>query len=228
MKKFLIVLATILGLGTVVFVSQIYLFQNESVDAANSAHSLDGNLDLIAVDISDEKPILIAANGDVDPAAPLDVLATDQELLECTGKLRVELPVIQKRFLSEMETLFEGDNKNSDNIQEALDKYQQARNEMYTLYLAYSQAKDGESVSVSTARAPNCYLVVEDSYTALEQVLRKYARSTTSSKTTSQLIEKYKEINGKLSGLNMDMGRMKGYIESFEAKLPCYIEKCVR
>ena len=163
-----------------------------------------------------------------DPVDPEEEVTDITPLEECTLKMRQYLPEKEKEFLTFIEEKFESEGPNSTKVNESVDKYMATRNEIWGTFLEYSGGRADDDLLQITARAPNCYILVENSYTALEDVLKKYATTTTASKTTSKLVEKYKEINGKLSGLNKSIGRMKGYIDAFESKLPCYIEKCIR
>jgi len=159
-----------------------------------------------------------------EPAEQVDPYS--DELEECRVQMRKYLPTKQEELMTYLEEEFEGEGPNSGKVNEAIDKYMLIRDEIWQQFLLYSGARAEDDLLTLTARAPNCYNLVEENYVGLEQALKKYVISTSSSKVTSQLVDKYKEINGELSGLNMDIGKMKGYIDAFESRFPCFIKKC--
>ncbi len=60
------------------------------------------------------------------------------------------------------------------------------------------------------------------------KMLQMRAVTTSSIKRASLFVEKYKQINGKLRSLDMDIMRMVSNITAFEQKLPCYLKSCVK
>lgn len=59
------------------------------------------------------------------------------------------------------------------------------------------------------------------------QMLEMRAVATSNLKQATLFVEKYKQINGKLGALNMDVMKMVNNITAFEQKLPCYLKSCI-
>jgi aspartate ammonia-lyase len=58
-------------------------------------------------------------------------------------------------------------------------------------------------------------------------MLEMRAVSSSNLKQATLFVEKYKQINGKLRSLNLDMMKMVNNITTFEQKLPCYLKSCI-
>lgn len=58
------------------------------------------------------------------------------------------------------------------------------------------------------------------------KLLKMRAITTSNVKKTSIFVEKYKQINGKLRALNLDVMKMVVNISAFQQKLPCYLKSC--
>jgi hypothetical protein len=59
------------------------------------------------------------------------------------------------------------------------------------------------------------------------KMLEMRAVSSSNLKQATLFVEKYKQINGKLRSLNLDMMKMVNNITTFEQKLPCYLKSCI-
>jgi hypothetical protein len=69
-----------------------------------------------------------------------------------------------------------------------------------------------------------CLKIVDDTLALARRELQMRAVQTSTVKKTTALIQKYQQINDRLGGLNLTFLSMKAYLDTFAAKLPCYIK----
>jgi hypothetical protein len=184
------------------------------------------SLSLIAVVIVNNSTTLHSALA-ADTPSPAPAAQPSPDITSnCTTEMRKFLPPIQEDFLKYLQDTFKGDEPNSGKVGEAVDKFYETKNAIEAKYsqLLNTASPSGNVLEV-TATPSSCKILADDAITALREVLKSHALKTTSSKTTTQMLEKYKEINKKLKDLNQNFGKLKGYIDSFNSKMPCYIKK---
>jgi hypothetical protein len=150
----------------------------------------------------------------------------EQVIQKCTTEMRKFIPTQEQEFLTYLQETFKGEDPNSGKVNEAVDKFNEIKNKISAKYTELIQTSaPSKELLETTAMGSNCKILVDNEFIALGEVLKSHALKTTSSKTTTQLLEKYKAINKQLKDMNQNFGRLKGYIDSFNAKMPCYIKK---
>ncbi len=84
----------------------------------------------------------------------------------------------------------------------------------------------GSPVASQGVGLSRCDALARQYISDASQMLKMRAITTSNIKKNSIFVEKYKQINGKLRALNLDVLRMVVNISSFQQKLPCYLKSC--
>lgn len=88
-------------------------------------------------------------------------------------------------------------------------------------------ASNETSLGASATGLARCSKLANDYIDNASKMLQMRAVTTSNIKKASTFVEKYKQINEKLRGLNLEVMRMVTNVSSFEKKLPCYLKACV-
>ncbi len=133
-----------------------------------------------------------------------------------------------KDFRDFLEKNFQNKSSTSSLLPLVLGKYREMRRELYNIHNQY-YPNQGAAQSVVGLEPAGCLKIVEDTLTDARILLRKQAVKTSGVKKTTALIEKYQAINDMLSGLHQQFVLLKGYLDTFANKLPCYVKnQCLK
>ncbi len=127
-------------------------------------------------------------------------------------------------FRSFLATNFQNKSSTSSLLETAFARYREFRSALYTKYNSY-MPQQGASQLTEGLGSNACFTAVQDALDAAQNELQQRAVQTSTVKKTTALISKYQQINAKLATLNRTFITMKTYLDTFAAKLPCYIVK---
>ncbi len=86
----------------------------------------------------------------------------------------------------------------------------------------------GAGNAVQADKLSKCESLALEYIDNASKMLQMRAISTSNIKKASIFLEKYKQINGKLRGMDQEVMKMVTNISSFEQKLPCYLKSCAK
>ena len=131
-------------------------------------------------------------------------------------------------FRQFMEKNFENKSSTSSLLELAIAKYRAMRKELYQGYNSYFP-KFGSAQDITATEPGGCMKIVSDTLADARVLLKQHAVSTSGVKKSTALLEKYKSINDQLSNLYQQFVFMRAYLDTFSAKLPCYVKsQCMK
>lgn len=156
-----------------------------------------------------------------DTTTPVDTACEPEMKVFAAQKLQEYLGFIQKTFQNKSST--------GSLLSIAIAKYRQLREELLIGYSKYVPRSGALQLTVGLQPGA-CLKIVQDTLADARRLLKIHAVRTSGVKKATALLEKYQSINSKLQELNRQFVNMKALLDSFEAKLPCYIKKgsCVK
>lgn len=124
-------------------------------------------------------------------------------------------------FRKFVETNFQNKSSTASLTDFALGKYRELRAELNTAINKYHP--NFASLQMTTAIQPNkCRQIIDQTLADARILLKRNAVRTSGVKKTTALLEKYQQINAQLGNLFQQFVYVKGYLDSFSSKLPCY------
>jgi hypothetical protein len=136
-------------------------------------------------------------------------------------------------YLTFMEENFLNKSRTADLLELGMRRYEKFKGDMvgqlnYQLTSQITNAAANEATGA--AQLPglaDCEAKAREYIDNAAKVLQMRAVSSSNIKQATLFVEKYKQINGKLRSLNLDMMKMVNNITTFEQKLPCYLKSCI-
>ena len=128
------------------------------------------------------------------------------------------------RFRDFIRTTFQNKSSTGSLLETAFGRYKELRTSLYNKYYQF-YPQQGASLMTEGLGANACMSAVNDILNSARHELETRAVQTSTVKKTTALISKYQEINAQLATLNRTFITMKSYLDTFAAKLPCYIIK---
>jgi uncharacterized membrane protein len=138
-----------------------------------------------------------------------------------------------EKYRTFMEDHFKNKSTTSSLMEKGLQRYEQFKTTIrgkLELLLGSQIAMAAQSNSSNMAQLPaisSCEAKAQEYLDQAAQMLQMRAVTTSGIKKASIFVEKYKQINGKLRSLNLDIMKMVVNIRTFEEKLPCYLKSCI-
>ena len=129
-----------------------------------------------------------------------------------------------KRYMEFMDTHFMNKSGSASLMDTAFARYREFRDVAMRKYDTYFPQQGALQFTEGVEKGA-CLQIVEKGLADARKLLEIKATSTSAVKKTTALITKYQEINEKLRVLNQTFLYMKGYLDVFADKLPCYIVK---
>lgn len=129
-----------------------------------------------------------------------------------------------KEFRTWMETHFQNKSSTTSLLTDGIAKYEELRQ---TLLIELAKYKPHQSAAQLTEmlEAPACRKIADTALAEAKRLLESKSRSTSAVKRSTALLDKYRAVNDKLSKLARDYLQMKAYLDTFAAKLPCYVKR---
>lgn len=172
---------------------------------------------------------VIVAKAEVDTASSggsgsLDSGTTTTANNKCEAEIK-DVSVKQlKGFLDFLEINFQNKSSTSSLLNLAFAKYRVMRRELFNTYQKY-YPRQGTSQIITGTEPAACLKIVNDTLEDARILLRKHAVRTSGVKKSTALITKYQSINDLLGTLHQQFVLLKGYLDTFASKLPCYVKK---
>jgi hypothetical protein len=149
---------------------------------------------------------------------------------QCIDTLAPFLSTERQKFLAFIDTNFKNTAANSALTDLALAEYKNYRarlSQKFTETIGKPIANGETQIDVLN-QYQLCQKKVETEFTLAEQALRSHVRATTGAKRTTAIVEKLSSLNGKLEGLNVALGQMRGYFQVMANKVPKFVQSCLK
>lgn len=162
-----------------------------------------------------------AGTADEEPPIPQTDIGT-----KCVTQLRDYLVIQEVEFGQFINEHFRSPKPTSELVPTAIEKFREFRAEAkaeMVRYLPHEQIA-GAAIQERTL----CKDAMEKHFAIMMNVLRQHMISNAYAKKSTRLLDKYKQINGKLEKLNFTIAQTYGYFAALSQKLPCYASKCVK
>lgn len=151
--------------------------------------------------------------------------ATDEQLENlCQDELGEFLKMELASYRAFIETNFQNKSGTSSLLDNAFIRYREMRTAAMNKYATYFP-QQGASQLTEGFQPDACMKLVEEYLENARRLLETRARSSSAVKKTTALTTKYQDINTQLRTLNQSFITMKAYLDTFAAKLPCYVRK---
>lgn len=181
---------------------------------------------------------LAQEGGDTPAPAPQKVEGNKNQVNEfsaaiCISEIQKYAEPEFENYKQFMEENFKNKAATNDLLDIGLKRYDKFKADIIAyLELQFSQhiATAAQSQATAAAQLPGLAQCQGEAQKYIEdaaKMLQLRAETTSTIKRTSLFVEKYKQINGKLRSLDLDIMKMISNIATFEQKLPCYLKSCV-
>ena len=179
-----------------------------------------------AVESGSTKPTVVVPTGDTKQQIDAQVANS------CVTALTAYADPVFEKYKIFMEDNFKNKSTTSSLLNLGMQRYDQFKTSITDTYqdlvgqqieLAISQKSSVTDQGVGLNRCNALALQYVDDASKL---LKMRAITTSNIKKASIFVEKYKQINGKLRALNLDLMKMVVDISAFQQKLPCYLKSC--
>lgn len=149
---------------------------------------------------------------------------------KCVTDLQAYGEVEMTKYRQFMEEHFASKDSTTSLVDAGIERYVQLENDFRSKYQEIFMAQVGNSGASNYLQGQyfsDCQEVLNNYLSEGRKLVEMRATTTSTIKKTSVFVEKYKQINAKLRGLNLEIMRMTVNISTFEQKLPCYLKNCV-
>lgn len=132
----------------------------------------------------------------------------------------------REEFAKFMNLHFQQAKPTSDLIPEAIEELRKTRGKLKKVIDDFGRVDTALTVDILTKEREDCTEQLDEEMLLLKEVFRQHTIQNAYAKKTILLVDKFKQINGRLEELNFNVAEMYANFGSFAQKLPCYTEKC--
>lgn len=156
-------------------------------------------------------------------------------LTQCRQALVPLFDIELKEFFEFLETNFQNKGSNSSLTNIAIARFKDYKDNLNDYFTRLSPSYDSEL----GGNSPEAYASANASFLACDKIKDEYLynarkilishiKTTSASKKASVLLDKYQAINSRLRDLNMEISQLYGYFMAFKAKLPGFLQQCIK
>lgn len=167
------------------------------------------------------------ANGDSEPSTQensQEDSANPDINIVCQDEFKKFTDERMKEYREWIEKHFQNKSSTSSLLTDGIGKYEELRKTLMDESYTYLPQQNALQLTEGL-EGPACRKIADDALKEAKRLLESKSRTTSAVKTSTILLNKYQEINDKLSKLAKDFLQMKAYLDTFSAKLPCYIKR---
>lgn len=160
-----------------------------------------------------------AGTADEEPETPATDIGT-----KCVTQLRDYLVIQEVEFGQFINEHFRSPKPTSELVPTAIEKFREFRADAKAEMVRY--LPHAQTAGAAIQERTQCKDAMEEHFAIMMDVLRQHMISNAYAKKSTRLLDKYKQINGKLEKLNFTIAQTYGYFAALSQKLPCYATKC--
>ncbi len=162
--------------------------------------------------------------GETSQSTDTSNMSQTQANVVCQPEMQKFADVQLGNFRTFITDNFQNKSNTSSLLSTGLNRYKELRTSLYNKYFTYFPHQ-GALLLTEGIEPGDCEKIVQNTLALARRELKMRAVQTSAVKKTTALIQKYQEINDSLGTLNLTFLNMKAYLDTFTAKLPCYISK---
>lgn len=144
---------------------------------------------------------------------------------ECMPKLTAAVDWRTLEFSAFLEIHFESKKNNTYLIPDAVNAFVEYKKSILKAMENYEVGTAKTTAQVAQLNA--CFDYAKNKILDSKKMLIKHVLNTSSTKHGQIMVEKYRNINSKLSDLNVEIGKIAGALKGFENKFPGYSQDCL-
>ncbi len=167
---------------------------------------------------------LYAQQGVTEPAESGTELNKEQVNVRCEEEMTPFTNEKMAEYREWMDQHFQNKSSTTSLLTKGIGRYKQLRTTLYN-ELYFYMPQQNALILTEGLEGPACRRIVEKALAEAKREIDSRARSTSAVKKSTVLLTKYQEINDKIEKLTSDYLQMKAYLDTFAAKLPCYINR---
>lgn len=157
--------------------------------------------------------------------APNDTPEDEEDVnVVCQERMKEFAANELQRYMEWMEMHFQNRGSTTTLLDDAVGRYKQLRVALINEYDKYIPQEYALLLTEGLERS-ECRQIVDDKLEEAKRLLESKSKKTSTVKKVTALLDKYQVINGKLSKLSRDYVTMRKHLDTFAAKLPCYIKR---
>jgi hypothetical protein len=153
-----------------------------------------------------------------EPVAPAEINNA------CEPQIKEKASLQLQDFRTFLSVNFQNKSSTDSLAEKGISKYREMRRELMDAYEKYNP-NQGSTQFITGLQPAACFAIVRETLEDARNLLRIHASRTSGVKKSAALLEKYQAINNQLQGLSQQFTALRGYLDAFAAKLPCYVQK---
>lgn len=157
-------------------------------------------------------------------SAPQESVNTQDINIVCQDEFKKFTDERMKEYREWLERHFQNKSSTSSLLTDGIGRYEELRKTLMDKSYTYVPHQNALQLTEGLEQS-TCRKIAEDALKDAKQLLESKSRTTSAVKRSTILLNKYQEMNDKLSKLAKDFLQMKAYLDTFAAKLPCYIKR---
>lgn len=146
---------------------------------------------------------------------------------DCRKALKPYIAKKEKDFREFMQKTFTNKSDTSVLLDVAFRKYKQFRQDIQEFALQRTPTP-GTFLDQALIQQTACNKLVGDALNTAEAVMKKHILKNAQGKKTTKLVTKFRDLNKKLSTMHREMVFLRGFMESFDSKVNCFVKKCIK
>ncbi len=162
------------------------------------------------------------------PGTPTEPAETDLTEEQVNVRCEAEMTTFTNERMAEyrewMEQQFQNKGSTTSLLTDGMARYKQLKTTLYNELYFYAPQQNALLLTEGV-EGTACRKIVKKALAEAKRELDSRARSTSAVKKSTVLLTKYQELNDKMAKLTRDYLQMKAYLDTFAAKLPCYINR---
>ncbi len=159
------------------------------------------------------------------PTEPAQADLTEEQVnVRCEAEMTTFTNEKMAEYRQWMEQHFQNKSSTTSLLTDGMARYKQLRTTLYNELYFYAPQQNALLLTEGV-EGTACRKIVEKALAEAKRAIDSRARSTSAVKKSTVLLTKYQELNDKMAKLTRDYLQMKAYLDTFAAKLPCYINR---
>ncbi len=157
-------------------------------------------------------------------SAPQESEETKDINIICQDEFQKFTDERMKEFREWIENHFKNKSSTASLLTDGIGRYEELRKTLLDKSYTYVPHQNALQLTEGLEQ-PACRKIADTALKEAKRLLESKSRTTSAVKRSTILLNKYQEMNDKLAKLAKDFLQMKAYLDTFAAKLPCYVKR---
>ena len=142
----------------------------------------------------------------------------------CQDEFQIFTNERMKEYREWLERHFQNKSSTASLLTVGIGRYEELRKTLMDKSYTYVPHQNALQLTEGLEQAA-CRKIADTALKEAKRLLESKSRTTSAVKKSTILLNKYQEMNDKISKLSKDFLQMKAYMDTFATKLPCYIKR---